>query len=305
MAKKEKAPSFLFYAKDWSDYKVRRMGFAAQGVYIRLLGHMWTDSPDHCSVENNPEVIRHALGYIDRDWQKVWEEIMWSGDPLLIEDDSGRLVSKRLRKEAEKRSSYRASQRQKAGIRWGVPEVMPNGCRTDATASEKGMPKVSRGITPASAGGMPNGFKKDAEGLKKTCPRVENENEDENTLKNLERRVDEAKSLWGFWNTLGVIEERGLLPGLLGVFLTALERYSPVEINDAMANYAKILNSADYTFTTRWTLWDFLAKQNALPKFLTSSRPFESYPKTKSNGAGPVKPTSKKFTLAATEGRPE
>lgn len=96
--RKNRPPAFLFYAKDWLDWKVLRMSDAAQGVYIRLLAFMWKDSPDQCSVPNDDRQIARVLGKDIRTWRNLRAEIQFSGDPL-FEEDEDRLVSHRLYKE--------------------------------------------------------------------------------------------------------------------------------------------------------------------------------------------------------------
>lgn len=106
---KEKFPACWFYWRDWLDYKVQRMSDAAQGVYMRLLAHIWTGTATQCSIEDNDNALARALGLTIGTWMRRRAEIQWAGDPLLIEE-GGMLISKRLRKEVEKLKS-----RQKSG----------------------------------------------------------------------------------------------------------------------------------------------------------------------------------------------
>ena len=69
--KKDRPPAFLFYAKDWLDWRVLRMSDAAQGVYIRLLAFMWKDSKDQCSIPNDDAQIAKALGKSEKKWMKT------------------------------------------------------------------------------------------------------------------------------------------------------------------------------------------------------------------------------------------
>ncbi len=112
-----KAPAFQFYAKDWLDMRVMRMSYEAQGVYARLLAHMWADSPNQCSIENNPKMLSRLLGLSVKKFQKIFAEIQWPNDHIFLEED-GFLISKRLRKEKEKQVKISAKRSQAAENRW-------------------------------------------------------------------------------------------------------------------------------------------------------------------------------------------
>jgi len=120
-----KAPAFQFYAKDWLDMRVMRMSYEAQGVYARLLAHMWADSPNQCSIENNPKMLSRLLGLSAKKFQKIIAEIQWPNDPIFLEED-GFFISKRLRKEKEKQVKISTKRAEAAENRWG---------KTDANAS--------------------------------------------------------------------------------------------------------------------------------------------------------------------------
>lgn len=104
----EKFPACWFYWKDWLDFKVMRMSDAAQGVYMRLLAHIWTGTPTQYNICDNENALARALGLPLPTWRRYREEIQWDGDPLLVEE-GGFLISKRLRKEVEKLLARRAS----------------------------------------------------------------------------------------------------------------------------------------------------------------------------------------------------
>jgi len=107
-----RSPAFQFYAADWFDFRVQRMSLAAQGAYIKLLAFMWKDSPDQCSILDDDRLLAKSLGISISIWKKLREEMQMAGDPILIQVE-GRLVSKRLSKEAEKQRTYRAEQADK------------------------------------------------------------------------------------------------------------------------------------------------------------------------------------------------
>ena len=72
-----KPPAFQFYPKDWLDFKVTRMRYEAQGIYMRILCHMWTDSKDQCSILNDDKAISAALGISIKRWQIAKKEIQY------------------------------------------------------------------------------------------------------------------------------------------------------------------------------------------------------------------------------------
>jgi len=105
-------PAFQFYPKDWLDFKVMRMSYEAQGVYIRILCHMWIDSRDQCSIMNDDKAIAGMLGISTKKWQVIKKEIQYDGDSLLRKRGK-KLVSNRLKKEAKKLQNFHRSQREK------------------------------------------------------------------------------------------------------------------------------------------------------------------------------------------------
>lgn len=108
-----KAPAFQFYPRDWMDFKVQRMSLAAQGAYIKILGFMWMDSPDQCSITSDPDALSKALGNDRSTTVELLLEIQHESDPIFVEKN-GRFYSKRLKAEAEKQRKFR-HQRKLAG----------------------------------------------------------------------------------------------------------------------------------------------------------------------------------------------
>jgi uncharacterized phage protein (TIGR02220 family) len=107
-----KAPWIKFYPKDWLDFRVTRMTLHAQGAYIRILGLMWSDSPDMCSIEDNPDWISRALGIPKDQWTKIRKQLMPSNDPI-FQSSNGKLVSLRLKKESDEYFDYIEKQSKK------------------------------------------------------------------------------------------------------------------------------------------------------------------------------------------------
>jgi uncharacterized protein YdaU (DUF1376 family) len=117
-----KAPAFQFYAKDWLDMRVMRMSYEAQGVYMRILAHMWADSDTQFSIENDPKALSRMLGLSVKKFQKIFAEIQWPNDHIFIEED-GFLISKRLRKEKEKQVKISTKRSQAADNRWSKSDA--------------------------------------------------------------------------------------------------------------------------------------------------------------------------------------
>ena len=112
-----KSPSFQFYPKDWLDYKVIRMSYEAQGVYIRLLSHIWMDTKTQYKIKDDPEMIRKVLGLTKKKFLKIFQEIQWRDDPIFAKRD-GCLVSERLKKEKENQVIRYEKRKQAADKRW-------------------------------------------------------------------------------------------------------------------------------------------------------------------------------------------
>lgn len=126
-------PWFPFYAKDWLDYRVLRMPLAAQGAYIRLLAHMWADSPDNCSLPNNPKDLARLLSISEKKRKSIFEKLMCENDPIfLVEGD--RIVSQRLRQEAEK-SLQKSEKARESALARHHANAMRTQCEQDALHS--------------------------------------------------------------------------------------------------------------------------------------------------------------------------
>ncbi len=70
-----KAPAVQFYFKDWLDHKVQRMSDAAQGVYMRLLAHIWTGTANQYRIKDDNKTLSKTLGLSARMWLKYRREI--------------------------------------------------------------------------------------------------------------------------------------------------------------------------------------------------------------------------------------
>ena len=82
------------------------MSFAAQGVYFRLLCHMWSDSKNYCSIEKNSAGIARLLGVTEPESNQLLTEIQHEGDPL-FQERGGKYISKRLKSVRAQQVAYR------------------------------------------------------------------------------------------------------------------------------------------------------------------------------------------------------
>jgi uncharacterized protein YdaU (DUF1376 family) len=70
--RKEQAPAFQFYVKDWrSSRKVQQMSFAQRGMYLEMLLEEW----DAGSVPSTPAELAAAIGGTAAEWAKNWNAI--------------------------------------------------------------------------------------------------------------------------------------------------------------------------------------------------------------------------------------
>ena len=135
-----KAPAFQFFPRDWKDKRVQRMDYFSRGVYIELLGHMWSDSKDQCSIEKDERALIGLLSLSETDFKKAWAQIQWPGDPILS-SKGDRWISKRLQRVKREQLRYRRGQvkagKKGAEKRWGR--------YGDPTEKEIGSPSFRQG----------------------------------------------------------------------------------------------------------------------------------------------------------------
>ena len=114
---------FPFRPKDWLDYRVLRMSLVAQGAYIRLLCHCWTDSTDQCSIPDDLDALSRILGVSKIKTKKILAELLPESDPIFSHHE-GRYFSKRLAEEKNKGDKLREKRslagKKGASSRWQV-----------------------------------------------------------------------------------------------------------------------------------------------------------------------------------------
>lgn len=108
------------------DYKVQRMSLESQGAYMKILCFMWADSEDQSSIQDNDTNLARSLGISRHKWNSIRRDFFQNGSELFSTDEKDhvrRLVSIRLRAEAEKQRNYRESL-SKRGTMGGRPKKL-------------------------------------------------------------------------------------------------------------------------------------------------------------------------------------
>lgn len=83
--------------------------------------------------------------------------------------------------------------------------------------------------------------------------------------------------LFKHWNGLGIISHR-VIDKFLPALNSRLEKYTETELQEAMDNYGIVLAGAEFFWSYRWGLDDFLKPDN-LDKFLSANDPFTNFKK--------------------------
>jgi uncharacterized protein YdaU (DUF1376 family) len=144
-----KAPSFQFYPKDYLEFKVLRMSDAAQGIYVRLLCHIWVGTKTQYKIKNDDRFLAKCLGVSVLKWRKYKQEIQHPDAPLFIEQD-GYLISKRLREEREKQEERRKQTQKASHIRWGIIDNQADMQTHNQTDMQKASPSSSTSSSTSS-----------------------------------------------------------------------------------------------------------------------------------------------------------
>ena len=141
---KERAPAFQFYPRQFSgDDQVMAMDLDAIGAHILLMCNA-AASPERYRIEADERAIRNRVRNPgDRDWKRIRAQLLrgaWkpTTDGLWWEQEG-------LRRAHEKQQAFSDAQRSRAGARWNaerMPDVVPDGCRTDAGSDAGAVPKT-------------------------------------------------------------------------------------------------------------------------------------------------------------------
>lgn len=101
-----------------------------------------------------------------------------------------------------------------------------------------------------------------------------------------EEEIEETYShfdIFAHWNSCGIYVHKKISPRDKSEIKVALKTHTPEEIMTAISNYAEIYQSAEYFFSYKWALADFLRR--GLRKFVNDADPFNNF-KINKNKAG-------------------
>ena len=144
MARQRKSPPALpFFVTDFlGDYRVRRMSGEATAFYALLLLNMW-ESKTKYSVPDDDRLIANMLRIGKEKWLQLKHEIMWEGDPCLVQKN-GHLASRRLRLELTKLRNFQKKQSEngKKGGRPRKSQAQP-GSKPGLTSPSPSQPNPS------------------------------------------------------------------------------------------------------------------------------------------------------------------
>jgi len=114
---------------------------------------------------------------------------------------------------------------------------------------------------------------------KKTTKRQQKDTN--NNVNNDNNKDQFIYAIFEHWNAKKIVAHREMTDKLKGHINSKLEIYSVDEINGAITNYATVLHSDEYQWTYKWSLGEFLTRENGMVKFLDENKPLDSLPKKK------------------------
>lgn len=79
--------------------------------------------------------------------------------------------------------------------------------------------------------------------------------------------LQDINTIFDYWNSKGIIKHKELKEDTKKAIKKATKNYSIDEIKQAIDTYSEILNS-EYYFTYKWSLKDFLNRNNAISTFM-------------------------------------
>jgi hypothetical protein len=153
-----KPPAFQFYPKDWlASGTVRRMSWAARGLFIELLALCWDNEGLPTESEDLRRMVRCQPGV----WRRLWAEVK----PAFVEQ-RGKLVNRKLsklrtemRKLSESRSAA-ARQRNLTGYVYAAikreSKAVKIGLTTNIRARMTGLSRDVPPTEPQTRDGFPN-----------------------------------------------------------------------------------------------------------------------------------------------------
>jgi len=116
-----KSPAYQFYPDIW-DMHTKHLSDVAYRVYHNILNWMWLHAVDRCSIPDDDLKIAKFTKNTKHRVKKARKEIMDADLPLFLIEEK-RLVSKRLRREAEKQQKRHNDAKTGASARWSERTV--------------------------------------------------------------------------------------------------------------------------------------------------------------------------------------
>jgi hypothetical protein len=120
------------------------------------------------------------------------------------------------------------------------------------------------------------------------------------TKRSLQDKIkSQEKEIFSHWNSQKIIIHKVLSPKMEGSIKSVLKTYNQEEICQAMTNYSDIVHGAEYRWTYKWTLEDFLHR--GLEKFMDGEVARSNYRIEigGAHGKGEVRPDSHRGSAQA------
>lgn len=133
----------------------------------------------------------------------------------------------------------------------------------------------------------PGAIKKELDNLKnKGLSKLDLLKELENNLriKSMEIKEEEPKDveeIFAYWNSKGIIKHKEITPVIKKEIIKILKKYSAEEVKQAIDLYSEILKSEFY-FSYKWSLSDFLKRNNGISTFMEEGSNKANYEEWKS-----------------------
>lgn len=133
----------------------------------------------------------------------------------------------------------------------------------------------------------PGAIKKELDNLKdKGLSKLDLLKESENNLKiksieTKEEKHKEVEDIFNYWNSKKIIKHKEITPIIKKEVMKVLKKYSAEEVKQAIDLYSEILKSEFY-FSYKWSLSDFLKRNNGISTFMEEGSNKANYEEWKS-----------------------
>jgi len=241
--KEDGRPAQQWYWDDWfSSHDVQSCSFAAQGLWINLLGIMFTSEIRGTLTINGIQMDNNAIA-------KRFGDSITNINKMITELEEARVFSRLSDGTIISRRMYRESKKKKQ-----ISQIRSEAGKKGMTKRwQKGNNKKITKITAPSPSSSPTPTvtPKDIH-IQQIIEHWNSKN-----IKNLEDRESKIKK-----KTISKITKW-------------LKDYSSDEIIEAIDNYDSILKSEKHFFSYKWQLCDFMDR--GLTNFFSKNKPFENY----------------------------